>query len=172
MKYMVYSDGSASKDMHKIGFSFIITGDNTFITQKNFSTDGSNILSAEILGIGMAAEYLLNNRELNMEDSVKFCVDSKPATQYILTRLEGVKVTEDNLEGIRLTNPEAQIGDFVKLDIDQCAEKRVKVALSKIAQLKDKSQIEFSKSWGHSRGLNGNSVADKYAKYALRLNRR
>ena len=144
MVYKVYTDGSVKKqDM--MGFSFVIVTSDKFITMKQFKTKGSAPTKAEIIAVGMAAEYLLNsnNVKLTDKDSVNFYIDSYETIDYLSNK--------ENNELFKNTR-----------------DKRILLANDKITELTAKCPVTYKKVWAHSgRCSNGNYLADRLVKYAL-----
>lgn len=173
MEYIVYTDGAANKEKDKIGFSYFIRTKDRFITKKSFSSYGSNIMTAEILGVGMAAECLLKTVELSKEDSVIFLVDSKTAVSYISDRVFGKTLTEEGYEEwishLSKDEPIPNIGDHVVVPNIGSYDKRARVAVNKVLELNEKTNVVFDKAWAHTNTKTGNALADRLAKYALRM---
>lgn len=146
MLYKIYTDGSVNREKKLMGFSFVIVTNKDFITMKQFKTTGVAPTKAEIIAVGMAAEYMLNKVELKEGDSVTFHVDSAEALSYFSS-------SEDKL-------------------FSNTSDQRIILAKDMIEDLRSKVNVNLKKVWAHSSQTgNGNALADRLVKYALAVSR-
>ena len=64
MIYNIYTDGSVNKEKGVLGLSYVIVTDDKFVAMNQYQTYGTLSTKAELIAIGMAAEYLLKNTQL------------------------------------------------------------------------------------------------------------
>lgn len=146
MLYKIYTDGSVNREKKLMGFSFVIVTNKDFVTMKQFKSTGVAPTKAEIIAIGMAAEYMLNKVDLNEEVSVTFNTDSAEALEYF-------------------TDEECQL-------FSNTTDQRIILAKSTVNELREKVNVNFRKVWAHSSQTgNGNALADRLVKYALAVSR-
>ena len=145
MIYNIYTDGSVNKEKGVLGLSYVIVTDDKFVAMNQYQTYGTLSTKAELIAIGMAAEYLLKNTQLQLEDEVVFTVDSYEAIHFFTT------ATGNQIFGS---------------DKDP----RIDLVSNMYSRLSEKVSVRFKKAWAHKgEAIFANKLADKLAKYALVL---
>lgn len=145
MIYHIYTDGSVNREKGVLGLSYVITTDDKFIAMNQYQTRGIISTKAELIAVGMAAEYLMKKVQLQLDDEVIFHVDSYEAIHFFTKETGSQIFGSDNDPRIQL------VEDMYK-------------------RLSEKVTIEFKKVWAHKgETITANKLADKLAKYALVL---
>lgn len=160
MKFFVYTDGAHRLGSANIAASFYIRTGKDYITMKTFALHGRNAVVAECLAIGLACEWLLNNKPcLSKEDTIVMISDSKAAMD-IVNRVRDMKsnITENHAD---VKNKEESRNNIKNPSIA--------LAIEQLEKLKGKCNVDFQKIKAHKNTINGNYVADRLAKCALAL---
>lgn len=144
MKYLIYTDGACDHKNRKAASSYFIKTKDDFITLGFKSFSGKSAVIAEILAIGLAVETIMKEVELKSVDKVVIYTDSSRALEIFSTLKE--------------ENSELEVGG-----------PRVQLAWDVCKKLNTICDVEIRKIKAHSDATNGNKVADRLAKHALRL---
>lgn len=152
MQYIVFTDGARDQHTKVASIGYLIKTGNEFITQKACRVKALSARQAEIFAVGLAANWLMKNKNINKTDSVIFCIDCRDAIIFF-------RPPEDTSEiESKLLACNTNLKELLACD-------------AAVKDLSDKCNVSFSKMWAHDphhSEANGNSVADKLAKYALR----
>ena len=146
MKYSVYTDAAASADLNMIGCAYLILTDDTYIASESVKiTDTNNPTYAEVVSVGLAAAYLLDNVELTAGDTVTYHSDCLSAVEFCRAHMKEKSVIK-------------------------CSSHIVRSSIKVTRMLSDKCKVVFLKVHGHKGVLNPNTVVDRLAKLPLRRN--
>lgn len=146
MKYIVYTDGAGSEKSNKVGISYIIMGDTTYVNSDFKQIPGmSNPTQAETIAVGLAAGYLIRNVELTKEDTVEFYIDCASTINYL-----------NNFTGSSIDRQYKGFNEYIRLSV------------SRVQSLAKTVNVSFNKVKGHKAKVNPNSYVDRLAKLALR----
>lgn len=144
MRYIIFTDGGHNKEEDKISASFVIVTKYQYIDMGASISKGGDIGVAEALAIGLAANNLLRIVDLKKdEDSVVIKSDSRNSID-LFNRIKQGKVKPANLDT------------------------RISMAWDKLVELGEKCDWELSKINSHHNCTNGNRLADRLVKYALK----
>lgn len=144
MRYLVYTDAAASTQKHISGCSFIILTDSTYIASDSVRVAAtSNPTHAEVVSIGLAAAYLLDNNVLSNEDVVMINSDCLSAVEFCRENM-------DKTGGVN------------------CSARVVQNSIVVLRRLNKQCKVVFQKVHGHKDVLNPNMIADRLAKLPLR----
>lgn len=144
MKYLVHTDGAADSVQKLAGMAFVINTNTKFIVQKCYKSEGNSSTDAEAMAVSLASKWLLSNIDLQEgKDFVLFYVDNQLVIDTLKT--DSSKLSDNLSEALRM-------------------------AYNDYNELRNKVSTSVIKTWGHKsvESLNGNKVADRIAKYALR----
>lgn len=146
MKYVIYTDAAASANMNLIGCAYLILTDDSYIASESVKiTDNSNPTYAEVVSVGLAAAYMLDNVELAADDSVTYYSDCLSAVEFCRAHMNN--------------------GEIIK-----CSSTIVRNSIKVTRLLGSKCKVAFQKVHGHKNTLNPNTVVDRLAKLPLRRN--
>lgn len=144
-KYVVFTDGAFNQVHMKGASAFFIRTDDVFICMKSYVfNDIQDITRAETVAICAAAEYLIENIKFEEGDSVTFVTDSMNSKEFL-----------NNIRDRRTSNR------WFK-------DHKIKIAVQTLMELEDICHWEIEWFKSHQEYNNGNKVADRLAKYALR----
>lgn len=198
MKYMIYTDGAVNFEKGIASFAFMIRTEDKFVTQKAFVIKDKQIDEAELLGIGMAAQWLLANVNTDDRPEVVIHADSAIAIKVFSDMIEekyGIDIdasAERNYALSFIENVSAQLGaeqqvnfgktkdkNWLKLEFykkmsnldwkDYQRRPAVRMCMESIEDLAQKTELKIYKANAHSGEVNGNGVADRLARYSLRM---
>lgn len=143
MLYKVFTDGAFHSGNPVIGLAYVVVTEDRFLRMKQYHSNGTSPLKAEIIALGLAISYLLKDIDLQKDDEIELNTDSKAAIEYFETGSSGLMP-----EGTQ--------------------DKRLLGALHNYRLLCEKAMVQFNKNWAHeTRQLSGNKLADRLAKYAI-----
>ena len=143
MEYSVYTDGTINREKGVMGIAYVIVTKEKFITMNQFKSNGVAPTKAELISMGMAAEYLMKQLHVGKEDSVCFNTDSNEAISYL---------TDEKSSNMFEGSKDARIALVNKM----------------FEQIKNETNVSFKKSRAHqTTNINCNKLADRLAKYAV-----
>lgn len=148
MKYMMYTDGACMADKNKMSIGYLIRTKDTYITMGANIFDGNNISRAETLGIAIAIEVLEDFEkqglipDITEEDTVVIYTDCKSARDF----LRGDKGFDNRNK----------------------YNEKIKCALQIYEEFSKRCNLKVQLIDSHRDSNNGNKVADRMAKLALR----
>ena len=144
MTYTVYTDGAYSEVKKVVGCAYLITTDKTFVSCDSVRVETeSSPTQAEMLAVGLACAYFIDNCNLSEEDEIVFNIDS----------LYAVKLCNEYKSSFK--------GKYIKYEVD----KRTLKLLQKLSKI---CKVEIRKVKGHKDKLNSNMFVDRLAKVAVR----
>lgn len=144
MRYLIYTDAAASTQKKISGCSYIILTDRMYVSSDSIKIEETyNPTHAEVVSIGLAAAYILDNIEVSQDDLITISSDC----------LSAVNFCRDNINSQKNVN---------------CSSKIVRSSIKVIRMLNKKCRVVFQKVHGHKGVLNPNMVADRLAKLPLR----
>ena len=139
MKYTIYADGSYSAEQQRAGCGYLILTGRNYIDSAAVKVNCKTPTHAEILAVGLAIKYLIDNIELNKTDVVEFNTDCIHVIEfYEKYKKEGAK------------RRSGELTDCVK----------------NMARLSELCETRICKVRGHKNSLNPNTIVDRLAKIA------
>lgn len=144
MKYLIYTDAAASAQKHASGCSYIILTDKMYITSESVMvTSTSNPTHAEVVSIGLAAAYIVDNIDVSQDDLVIIYSDCLSAVQFCREYI-------------------ATTGGI------NCSARVVQNSIVVLRKLNSMCRVVLQKVHGHKDVLNPNMIVDRLAKLPLR----
>lgn len=144
MKYLVYTDAAASEKKYISGCAYLIITDRMYISSDSVRVTASvNPTHAEVVSIGLAAAYLIDNVELSADDVVTINSDCLSAVEFCRAHI-------NTTGGVNCSSP------------------MVRNSIVVIRELGSRCKVVFQKVHGHKDVLNPNMFADRLAKLPLR----
>lgn len=144
MKYLIYTDAAASAQKHISGCAYIILTESMYITSDSVKVVHTyNPTYAEVVSIGLAAAYLIDNMDISADDLVIINSDCLSAVEFCRSHMQ-------TTGGVN------------------CSARVVQNSIVVLRKLNNKCRVKFQKVHGHKDVLNPNMIADRLAKLPLR----
>lgn len=144
MRYTVYTDAAASAEKAFSGCGYLIFTDRTYITSESVKVEvTANPTHAEVISIGLAAAYIIDELNPTKEDTVTFYSDCLSAVDFIQKYIGTTK-------GIASTSSSVRNSIIV------------------LRRLNKACNVILQKVHGHKDVINPNTFVDRLAKLPLR----
>ncbi|MBR3598688.1 MAG: hypothetical protein IKL53_02295 [Lachnospiraceae bacterium] len=144
MHYEIYTDGAYNVELNKGGCSYLILCGNTYVHSDSVPLDSvDSATQAETVSIGLAAAYLIDNKDISKEDTVCFRVDCTSAITFSKLHL--------SKRNLRRTYCKPVIG-----------------SMEVLRMLADLCSVDFQKVRAHKNKITPNTFVDRLAKVAIR----
>lgn len=144
MRYLVYTDAAASTQKRISGCAYVIFTDKMYITSESVKVSATyNPTHAEVVSIGLAAAYIVDNMKVDQGDTVTIFSDCLSAIDFCKAHLDS---------GGSVASPS----------------KVVRNSILVLRQLSEMCKVNFQKVHGHKDAVNPNMFVDRLAKLPLR----